>query len=183
MRVTHLSLTNFRNYRQLELDLPDGPILLHGDNAQGKTNLLESIYYLATTRSPYANNGQQLINWDAYSAEDAIVVGRLVANLETSQGPREIELRLISERSGGTTKFRREALVDRRKMRLMDLLGNLMVVIFLPQDLQIITGSPSQRRRYIDIILCQTDHDYCRVVSCYKNILYQRNGRLRSIQD
>lgn len=68
-------------------------------------------------------------------------------------------------------------------MRLMDLLGNLMVVIFLPQDLQIITGSPSQRRRYIDIILCQTDRDYCRYLSSYKKVLDQRNALLRSILD
>ena len=63
MVLTHLSLTNFRNLVRLALDLPPGPILLRGDNAQGKTNLLEAIYYLATTRSNFARAERQLVNW------------------------------------------------------------------------------------------------------------------------
>jgi DNA replication and repair protein RecF len=65
MHITHLSLTNFRNYGRLELALPSGPTLLHGENAQGKTNLLEAIYYLATARSSHADQDYQLINWQA----------------------------------------------------------------------------------------------------------------------
>ncbi|MCB0029807.1 MAG: AAA family ATPase, partial [Anaerolineales bacterium] len=82
MRITHLSLTNFRNYGRLELDLPAGPILLHGDNAQGKTNFLEAIWYLATTRSPQADQDIQLINWTASETAEPIVVGRLIATVE-----------------------------------------------------------------------------------------------------
>ena len=79
MHVDHLSLTNFRNYGRLELSLPLGATLLYGQNAQGKTNLLEAIFYLATTRSPQAEQDQQLINWEALQAADPIVVGRLKA--------------------------------------------------------------------------------------------------------
>lgn len=181
MRITHLSLTNFRNYRQLELELPGGPILIHGDNAQGKTNLLEAISYLATTRSPFTRTDRQLINWETERAGDPIIVGRLVAHLDIAQGPQEIELRLIREQQNGTDRFRREALIDRRKVRLLDLLGNLRVVIFLPQDLLTITGAPSLRRRYVDIILCQADRAYCRQLSEYKKVLDQRNALLRHI--
>ncbi|MGD2050102.1 MAG: AAA family ATPase, partial [Chloroflexota bacterium] len=76
MQITHLSLTNFRNYGRLELNLPAGPTLLHGANAQGKTNLLEAIYYLATTKSPHADQDQQLINWEALDPEEPIIVGK-----------------------------------------------------------------------------------------------------------
>lgn len=187
MHITHLSLTNFRNYGRLELDLPLGTILFHGENAQGKTNLLEAIYYLATSRSPHADQDHQLINWEATRSAEPIVVGRLVAQIERSDGQRHIELRLIQEknRNGGNsqTSFRREALVDRRKVRLMDLLGNLRVVMFLPQDMQLITGSPTARRRYLDITLCQIDPIYCRNLSNYNKLLEQRNALLRQLAE
>lgn len=186
MHVTHLSLTNFRNYGRLELDLPRGPALLHGDNAQGKTNLLEALYYLATSRSPHADNDQQLLNWEATQSEDPVVVGRLVCQVATADDQRIIEVRLIQERkqlANGRYSFRREVLVNQRKVRLMDLLGNLRVVLFLPEDVQIITGSPSGRRRYMDITLCQIDSRYCRALSQYNKVIEQRNALLRQIAE
>jgi len=183
MQISHLSLTNFRNYGRLELDLPSGPTLLYGANAQGKTNLLEAVYYLATARSPHADQDQELINWEAGDLDDLAVVGRLVAQLDTRDGRKQIEMRLIREQRGSTTSFRREALVDRRKVRLMDLLGHLRVVLFLPEDVQIVTGSPAGRRRYLDVTLCQTDAAYCRALSKYNKLLEQRNALLRRIAE
>lgn len=187
MHITRLSLTNFRNYGRLELDLSTGPVLIHGDNAQGKTNLLEAIYYLATTKSPHADQDQQLINWVALEAEAPVIVGRLVAHVVTAQGEKVIEMRLIYERSqsltNGRGSFRREALVDKRKVRLMDLLGHVRVVLFLPEDVQLITGPPRQRRRYLDITLCQIDSIYCRTLSNYNKVLEQRNALLRQVAE
>ncbi len=185
MIITHLSLTNFRNYGRLELDLPLGTTLLHGNNAQGKTNLLEAVYYLATSRSPHASHERQLLNWEAAQADEPVIVGRLVAQVSTQTGDRHIEMRLIQEKQrngrSGQSSFRRQALVDRRKVRLMDLLGNLRVVLFLPEDVQLLTGSPSGRRRYMDITLCQIDPAYCRALSQYNKALEQRNALLRQI--
>lgn len=187
MHVTHLSLTNFRNYGRLELDLPSGAVLLHGANAQGKTNLLEAIFYLATSRSPNVDYDHQLINREVVLNDEPVTVGRVIAQLSTKEGPRHIEMRLIREnvasRTGGQPSFRRQALVDRRKVRLMDLLGNLQVVMFLPQDLQLITGPPNGRRRYLDITICQTDPIYCRTLSDYNKVLEQRNALLRQISE
>ena len=101
MQVRRLSLTNFRNYSRLELDLPPGVVLLHGDNAQGKTNLLEAVYFLATTRSPHASQDQQLINWDAMLVDEPVIVGRLVADVERPDAPCHLEMRLIVEDRGG----------------------------------------------------------------------------------
>ncbi len=187
MYISHLSLTNFRNYGRLELDLSPGTTLLYGQNAQGKTNLLEAIYYLATTRSPHADYDHQLLNWDTAQSEEPLVVGRLVAQIMTHDDKRHLEMRLIQERNGRnqgkTNSFRREALVDRRKVRLMDLLGNLRVVLFLPEDIQLITGSPSERRRYMDITLCQIDPIYCQTLSRYNKVLEQRNALLRQLAE
>ena len=173
MHITHLSLTNFRNYGRLELDLPLGTILLHGNNAQGKTNLLEAIYYLATSRSPQAEQDSQLINWHAAQSGDPVIVGRLIAQLQTNQVAHHIELRLIQEKSqqpGRPPSFRRQAVVDRRTVRLMDLLGNLRVVLFLPQDMQLITGPPSGRRRYLDATLC------AHAAACFAQGKYEQFG-------
>ncbi|MBE7533299.1 MAG: DNA replication/repair protein RecF [Chloroflexi bacterium] len=185
MYISHLSLTNFRNYGRLELDLSPGATLLYGQNAQGKTNLLEAIYYLATTRSPHAEYDNQLLNWDAAETEEPVVVGRLVAQAQTATETKRLEMRLILERNGRArpNSFRREVLVDRRKMRLMDLLGHLRVVLFLPEDVQLITGSPAERRRYMDITLCQIDTAYCRSLSQYNKVLEQRNALLRQIAE
>ena len=183
MHIAHLSLTNFRNYGRLEVDFSPSATLLYGANAQGKTNLLEAIYYLATTRSHHADQDNQLLNWEAEQGEEPIVVGRLVAEVKRTDGDRLLEMRLIKERQGQQVSFRREALVDRRKVRLMDLLGNLRVVLFLPQDVQMVTGSPAERRRYLDITLCQTDPVYCRNLSRYNKVLEQRNAALRRIAE
>ncbi len=188
MQVRRLSLTNFRNYARLELDLPGGVVLLHGDNAQGKTNLLEAIYFLATTRSPHATQDQQLVNWDAMQSDEPVVVGRLVADVARPDGPRHLEMRLIIEERGawalnGQGAFRREALINRRKVRLMDLLGQLRVVLFLPEDVELATGPPANRRRYLNITLCQVDADYCRELSTYNKVLEQRNALLRRMAE
>jgi DNA replication and repair protein RecF len=186
MHVTHLSLTNFRNYGRLELPLPTGAVLLHGHNAQGKTNLLEAIYYLATTRSPHASQDHELINWTAAQSQEPVIVGRIVAQIKTAEGERHLEMRLIQERQNshnGQSSFRREALVNRRKVRLMDLLGNLRVVMFLPEDMGLITGSPAGRRRYVDITLCQIDPVYCQTLSQYNKVLEQRNALLRRLAE
>jgi DNA replication and repair protein RecF len=183
MRIDHLSLTNFRNYSRLEIDFPPGATLLHGANAQGKTNLLEAIYYLATARSPHAEHDHQLINWEAGQEGDPIVVGRLTAQVATADEARQIELRLIREEQQGQATFRREALVDRRKVRLMDLLGKIRVVLFLPEDVALVNATPAQRRRYLDVTLCQVDPVYCRTLSSYNKLLEQRNALLRRIAE
>ena len=191
MFINHLSLTGFRNYSRLEQDLAEGITVLHGNNAQGKTNLLESIYYLATTRSPYAESDQQLINWNTNIPDEPIVVARLVATVQSqvkeSTGslpePKTIELRLIRELKNGSTTFRREAVINRHKVRLMDLLGQLRVVLFLPSDLELITGSPAARRRYLDITLCQADPVYLRNLSNFNKVLDQRNAALKTLSE
>ncbi len=191
MRLTHLALTNFRNYTHLDLSFPAGAVLLHGANAQGKTTLLEAVYYLATSKTPHASNDRQLLNWYADGPETLPTVGRLTATVQTSDSarPRQIEIRLIYEQSrrnmtaAPNSVFRRQVLVNGVKVRLMDLLGNLNVVLFLPEDVTLVSEPPAERRRYMDITLCQVDRRYCRTLAQYKQVLSQRNALLKALQE
>jgi DNA replication and repair protein RecF len=116
-----------------------------------------------------------------------VVVGRLVADVSRPDGPVQLEMRLVIEnrdgRSSGTPTLRREALINRRKVRLMDLLGQLRVVLFLPEDVDMVTGSPAARRRYMNVTLCQVDPEYCRNLSVYNKVLEQRNALLRRLAE
>lgn len=186
MHLAQLTLTNFRNYTRLDLALPKGPTLLFGANAQGKTTLLEAIYYLATTKSPHARADRQLLNWYANGSEDPVAVGRLTAQVRLAgeAGQRHLEIRLIRDQTGRPgPEFRRQVLVNGVKVRLVDLLGNLNVVLFLPQDVGLVSAPPAERRRYLDITLCQVDTRYCRTLSQYNKVLAQRNALLRSLQE
>jgi DNA replication and repair protein RecF len=181
MRIRHLSLTNFRNYARLELDFPPGMILLHGDNAQGKTSLLEAIYYLATSRSPHASADRQLIGWLA--EDEPIPFARIVAEIETAAGLKRIEVTLLLESTGlNNRRFKKEIRVNGLAKRVMDALGEVRVVMFLPHDLALVEGSPSLRRRYLNVTLCQTDLAYCRSLSEYDKVLSQRNALLKEFQ-
>lgn len=181
MRISHLSLTNFRNYARLELAIPSGIIVLHGDNAQGKTSLLEAIYYLATSRSPHITADRQLISWLADT--EPIPYARLVAEVAAVTGLKRVEMTLLSERSGNTTRFKKEIRINGLPRRVMDLLGQIIVVMFLPQDLALVEGAPVLRRRYLNITLCQTDQQYCHALSQYEHTLTQRNALLRTLQE
>ena len=183
MYIEHLSLHNFRNYARLDVTLPNGPILLHGANAQGKTSLLEAIYYLATARSPYTTSDRQLINWHA--DRDVMSYARISAEVVSSNGMLnriEIALTELAERGNGL-RLAKEIRVNGVSKRVMDLIGQVNVVMFLPQDLVLVEGPPAARRRYMNVTLCQTDASYCAALSTFEKVLSQRNALLRRIAD
>jgi DNA replication and repair protein RecF len=179
MRIEHLSLQNFRNYARLEISLPPGPILLHGSNAQGKTSLLEAIYYLATSRSPYTTSDRQLINWNA--EQDFLPFAKIGAEVSSRDFMlNRIEITLSME-NGSADKFHKEIRINGVSRRVMDLIGQVNVVMFLPQDLVLIEGAPSERRRYMNITLSQTDADYSEALTVFEKTLIQRNALLKRI--
>jgi DNA replication and repair protein RecF len=181
MRLTHLSLHNFRNYVRLDLDLPEGVTLLVGDNAQGKTNLLEAVYYLATTRSPHAGADRELVNWLA-TEQEPLPYARLVGRVARSASEIGIEVTL-TQRANNGSRYKKQIRLNGVAKRAMDLLGQLNVVLFLPEDIALVSGSPSRRRRYLDAALCQIDPVYCRSLSRYNQIVSQRNALLRDLRE
>jgi len=179
MRVQHLSLTNFRLYARLEVDLPAGSLILTGANAQGKTSLLEALYYLATGQSHHAASDRQLINFLALNEPQPFA--KIVAEVVPA---RRLEIRILQEPTNfGDGRLRKEVLVNGVKKRVGDLAGLVQVVLFLPQDLALIEGAPSDRRRYLDTALCQVDPAYYFALAEYGKVLSQRNALLKLLQE
>jgi DNA replication and repair protein RecF len=179
MLLKHLALINFRNYARLVLDLPPGAILLRGDNAQGKTNLLEAIFFLATTRSIFTRAERQVINWQALEHE-SLPYARLEGHAQRKTITFQIDITLLPDESG---QIHKEMRLNGVKKRALDLVGQLNVVLFLPEDIDLVTGPPSSRRRYLDITLCQTNPSYCRALSQYNHALTQRNALLKQLAE
>lgn len=176
MYISQILLTNYRNYSRLTLELPSGPILLRGDNANGKTNLLESIYFLSTTRAVQARADQQLINW-LILRQETLPFARVEAIVKTRADSFQLAITIVRERDS----IRKDIRLNGTKKRAMDVIGKLTTVLFLPEDIELITGAPAVRRRYLDSTLCQIEPDYCLSLSRYNKILAQRNALLKEL--
>jgi DNA replication and repair protein RecF len=183
MRLTHLSLTNFRNFTRLETELPPGPTLLVGANAQGKTSLLEAIYYLSGAASPHASSDRQLINFLAL--KEPAPFARIVAEVRQHDRPQRIEIRIVDEAAdpGQAPRIHKEILVNGVRRPMRQLSGALNAVLFEPQDLQVVEGSPGQRRRFLDDAISQADAGYGEASSQFGRVLSQRNALLKQIQE
>ncbi len=183
MRLAKLSLTDFRNFIGLQIEVPPGPILLVGANAQGKTSLLEAIYYLVGASSPHAGTDRELIRLESLPEAEP-PVGRLVAEVERAGERAKIEIRIILDTlSNGIQRTRKQILVNGRKRRASDLYGQFNAVLFLPHDVEIVEGSPGRRRRQLDDTLSQADPGYAEKLSEYGKVLTQRNALLKSLQE
>ena len=184
MRILHLSLTNFRNYSRLELDLPQGVVLLQGDNAQGKTNLLEAIYYLSRARSPRTGADRELLNWLAL--EEDLPFARLVAQVERGDETAQIEISLVQNSTRGPNgngmALRKHIRVNGANKRAVDMVGLLRTVLFLPQDIDMVAGAPHIRRRYLDDTISQLDSRYYQELQRYSRVLMRRNYLLKSLR-
>lgn len=176
MHITQLSLTNYRNFSRLIIDLPLGPVLLRGDNANGKTNLLEAIYFLSTTRSVHARSDQQLINW-LILRQEPLPFARAEATVVSGVNTFQVAITVVRENGS----FRKDIRFNGAKKRAMDIIGKLKTVMFLPEDIELVTGAPGVRRRYLDSTLCQINPDYCAALSRYNKILTQRNALLKEL--
>ena len=179
MYLAHLSLAHFRNYRKLELDF-DGPLtLLQGANAQGKTNLLEAIYFLATSKPVHALTEREVVDWQA--GAEPIPYTRVAAHVLADGRGLDLEI-LLTPREDGVS-FKKQVRINGVNRRAMDLVGLLRAVLFLPEDIRLVDGSPGDRRRYLDIALCQMDRAYCRALSQYQKVVEQRNSLLRMLRE
>lgn len=182
MYLTHLSLTNFRAFTRLDMDVPRRLLLLEGDNAQGKTSLLEAVYYLATFTSFQAQNDRQLINFEA--SGEPLAVTRIVADYQRNGSSHRIETRVILDASGTNgSRLRKEILIDGVKRPVHEALGNFNAVIFLPHMTRIIEDGPEERRRYLNLALSQAVPGYALALSEYNQALSQRNALLKQLAE
>ena len=182
MHLERLSLTHFRNFARLDTQVPVGSVLIVGRNAQGKTSLLEAVYFLAALSSFHAENDRQLVNF--IQAREPLAVARIEATFMKAGQPHKIEVRIIKEKTtNGIERARKEVLLDGVKKKLGGAVGHFNAVLFLPQMLQIIEGSPRHRRRYLDLALAQVQPHYAETLSEYDGILTQRNALLKQLNE
>jgi DNA replication and repair protein RecF len=167
--IAALSLRDFRNFERLELELPESGIAIVGENGQGKTNLLEGAYYLSLLRSIRGARDHDVVRFDApgfYIEADMRV-------------PDQRTLGIGYERAGRRKRVRRDGVV---LDRLSDALGTLPAVMFSPTDVELVSGSPSARRRFLDIMLALSSRGYLGALQQYRAALERRNSALRDAQ-
>lgn len=167
MRLNNLQLNNYRNYESLELSFDKNLVIFLGENAQGKTNVLESIYVLAMTKSHRTTSEQELIRWDTAGAQVSGAVSR---------GHSTIPLELFLTKKGRKTKVNH---IEQKK--LSSYIGQLNVILFAPEDLSLVKGSPQVRRKFIDMEIGQIDPIYLYDLVQYQSVLKQRNQYLKQL--
>ena len=182
MHLANLSLTNYRNFRRLELALPEGLTVLHGDNGQGKSNLLEAIYLLAIARSHRAVSERDLVSWEvAREGGSALVRGQAWG------GGEKLDLRLglecPADGVAGGSAVRKQVRVNGAPRRVSDLVGLLNAVLFSTTDIDLVSGPPQGRRRYLDVLLSQVRGPYLHALQRYQRVVTQRNHLLRSLRE
>jgi DNA replication and repair protein RecF len=167
IRLDTISIRDFRNLERVDLEFPAEGVAIIGDNGHGKTNLLEAIYYLQILRSIRDARDQDLTRFDASGFHISAKV----------YSPDEHELGVGFER---VTKRKKVTIDGAQPRRLSDALGSLPSVMFSPRDLELVSGAPSERRRYLDLVLALTDRKYLRALQHYRANLARRNAALRN---
>ena len=170
MIIKSLELSDFRNYENLKIDFSSGTNILYGDNAQGKTNILEAIFMSATTKSHKGSKDKEIIRFGKDEAHIRTI-------LEKDNAEYRVDMHLRSSKTKGIA-------IDGQKIkRASDLIGKLNVVFFSPEDLSIIKNGPSERRRFMDMELCQLDQIYLNSLSKYNKLVVERNKVLKDLFD
>jgi len=183
MYLTRLSLTYYRIFSRLELDFPRRVILFTGQNAQGKTSILEAVGYLANFSSFSAASDRQLMNFN--TPIEPVMVARILGEFVREGRRHTIEVRLIQDAATNPSspRFSKQVLLDGVKKRISDVYGQFNAVIFLPQMSRVIEGAPADRRQYFDEILSQVESGYSRHLSAYAKALTQRNALLKTLAE
>lgn len=168
MIIKSIDLADYRNYDSLNLQFDKGTNILYGDNAQGKTNILEAIYVAATTKSHRGSKDREIVNFDKEEAH-------IRTYLEKDGAEIRVDMHLRKSKSKGIA-------IDGQKIKKAgELLGLCNVVFFSPEDLGIIKNGPSERRRFVDMELCQLDSFYLYNLNHYNKIVNQRNKLLKDM--
>lgn len=168
MIIESIELKNYRNYDKLHMDFSHGTNILYGDNAQGKTNILEAIYVCATTKSHRGSKDKEIIQFDRDESH-------IKLNVRKRDVPYRIDMHLKKNRAKGV------AVNGVPIKKASELFGIVNVVFFSPEDLNLIKNGPAERRRFIDLELCQLNKLYVHSLVQYNKIITQRNKLLKDI--
>lgn len=195
--LSHLTLSNFRNLVQLDLELPEGVVVFFGPNAQGKTTLLEAVYLLAIARSFRAENEREVVNFHAATEGGQALVGGTIEKTGERLGvyvgfqciPTHEAADAANRGSGPgysvrpSYSVRKEIRVSRVRRTAAELVGTVNAVLFSADDIDLVQGPPAGRRRYLDVLISQADPRYLRGLQRYQRVIQQRNQLLRMLRE
>ena len=167
MYIKNVKLKNFRNYDELDVDFKKDFNLIYGDNAQGKTNILEAIYLLGIGRSFQTNQDQELIK-----------IGENSAKVEITYKTKDRAGTITCEISDKKSFY----LNGIKQKKISDIIGKINLVLFYPDNINIIKGGPQERRKFLDIMISQLRPNYLHILNKYKKTLEQRNSYLKQIK-
>ena len=180
MRLRALELDEFRSFRRIGLPIDPAGFRAIGPNASGKSTILEAIAMLSTTRSPRTASEREIAHWDSGVDLEVPPYARLRGEFERSDGIHHLEIG-ITLREPGHSSLKKMVRFDDRPVRAVDAVGQFTTVHFSPEDVNLVSGSPSARRRYLDVAVSQSSRPYLRALSRYGRVLEQRNSLLRSL--
>jgi DNA replication and repair protein RecF len=178
--IFNLQLWNYRNYVRAGAEFDRGLSLFVGDNAQGKSNLLEAIYLLSTLRSNRASSDSDLVRRDILQSD--FPVARLTCEVERSAGNLHLEVAIVGRTTDPSHHAGKRVRVNGVPKRASDAVGQLAAVLFSTLDIDIVSGPPLLRRRYLDMMISQVDRGYLRAMQRYAKVLQQRNSLLKQVQ-
>ena len=170
MRIKRLKVENFRNLEKLDIKFSDGVNIIYGNNAQGKTNIIEAIYIFSFGRSFRANRDIELLKFDKEY---------FLSNIEIMKKDRELEMDFGFDKLSNKKMIKVNGVIQKK---ISDIIGKLNVVVFKPEDIKIVTDAPSVRRKYIDYLISSISKGYLENITKYKKVLEERNNLLKEIK-
>ena len=170
MRIKRLKVENFRNLEKLDIEFSDGVNIIYGNNAQGKTNIIESIYIFSFGKSFRANKDIELLKFDKEY---------FLSNIEIMKKDRELEMDFGFDKISNKKMIKVNGVIQKK---ISDIIGKLNVVVFKPEDIKIVTDSPIIRRKYIDYLISSISKSYLENITKYKKVMEERNNLLKEIK-
>ena len=170
MRIKRLKVENFRNLEKLDIEFSDGVNIIYGNNAQGKTNIIESIYIFSFGKSFRANKDIELLKFDKEY---------FLSNIKIMKKDRELEMDFGFDKISNKKMIKVNGVIQKK---VSDIIGKLNVVVFKPEDIKIVTDSPSIRRKYIDYLISSISKSYLENITKYKKVMEERNNLLKEIK-
>ena len=170
MRIKRLKVENFRNLEKLDIKFSDGVNIIYGNNAQGKTNIIEAIYIFSFGKSFRANRDIELLKFDKEY---------FLSNIEIMKKDRELEMDFGFDKISNKKMIKVNGVIQKK---ISDIIGKLNVVVFKPEDIKIVTDAPSVRRKYIDYLISSISKGYLENITKYKKVLEERNNLLKEIK-
>ena len=170
MRIKRLKVENFRNLENLDIEFSEGVNIIYGNNAQGKTNIIESIYIFSFGKSFRANKDIELLKFDKEY---------FLSNIKIMKKDRELEMDFGFDKISNKKMIKVNGVIQKK---ISDIIGKLNVVVFKPEDIKIVTDAPSVRRKYIDYLISSISKGYLENITKYKKVLEERNTLLKEIK-